>query len=94
MKGLADSSELTDGYRTGDTARGLLYRGAQFEKPGLLGADGAHLSGEENCIFIHTFVKMMKTLNETFWGKGILIHSTPTCLMPVPAIDAQKPAQV
>lgn len=72
----------------------LLHHGTHFERPDLLGADWAHLSEEDNSIFFHIFDKMMKTLNETLQGRGILIHSTPTGLMPVPAIDAQKPVEV
>lgn len=72
----------------------LLHHGTHFEKPGLMGADGDHLSEEDNSIFIHIFDKMMKTLNETFQGKGISIHSTPASLIPVPTVDAQKPVEV
>lgn len=71
-----------------------LHHETHFEKPGLLGADGAHLSEEDNSIFICCFDKMMKTLIETFQGRGILICSVPASLMLVPAIDAQKPAEV
>lgn len=71
-----------------------LHHGTHFEKPGLLRADGAHLSEEGNSIFIHSFDKMTKTLIVTFQGREILIQSIPASLMLVPAVDAQKPAEV
>jgi len=39
---------------------GYLKHGNSFEKPGLLGADGVHLSEKGKSIFHHKFAKLVK----------------------------------
>jgi len=90
LKSPAESGKSTNGYRTGVVDSFLDHR-TPFEKPGLAAADGVHLSEKGKSTFRHRLAKLVKrALNYSCWGRGTSIHSTPTSLMPVPAIDAQS----
>lgn len=59
MKDPVEYSRSINGYRTGATGRDCLGYGTCFEKPGVLGTYGVHLSGKKS-IFGHRFAKLVK----------------------------------
>ncbi|XP_010293539.1 PREDICTED: uncharacterized protein LOC104627127, partial [Phaethon lepturus] len=61
LKGLVESGESTNGYRTGaQPGVWLQDHGTCFEKPGLLGADRVPLSGKGKSIISHRLAKLVK----------------------------------